>query len=117
MSAIANNLPVATPEMRAKAAAKSVEERRYRAAEKMRIKAGAVSMAEALENTRLSRMRVRDLVRSMPGVGPSCAQGALERMGIDPARRLGGLGSRQRAALTSWAQASCPHARAAKGGE
>lgn len=117
MSVTVNKLPASTPEMRAKAAARSIEERRYRAAEKRRIKAGAVSMSAALSNERLSRMRVRDLARSMPGVGPNRAQDALERMGIDPTRRLGGLGSRQRAALVSWAEESCPAAATAKEGE
>lgn len=117
MSVTVNKLPFATPEMRAKATARSIEERRYRAAEKKRIKAGSVSMSEALGDERLSHMRVRDLARSMPGVGPNRAQDALERIGIDPTRRLGGLGPRQRAALISWADSSRTSALAAKGGE
>lgn len=51
------------------------------------------------------RTRVRAFVMSWPGYGAARADALIGRLGISPARRLGGLGSRQRAALMDAAPA------------
>lgn len=47
----------------------------------------------------VARIKVFDLVKALPGVGPVGAQHLLEQSGIDRTRRLAGLGVRQRASL------------------
>ncbi len=47
----------------------------------------------------IARIKVVDLVKSLPGVGPVGAQHILDGIGIDTARRLGGLRVRQRQQL------------------
>ena len=44
-------------------------------------------------------LRVRELLTSIPGLGPARADRTLERLGISPRKRLGGLGARQRERL------------------
>ena len=40
-------------------------------------------------------MRVRELIESLPGVGEIRAKNILERAGISPTRRVGGVGRSQ----------------------
>ena len=47
----------------------------------------------------LSKMKVHDLLRSLPGVGDRRATSLMEEIGIAASRRLKGLGVHQRAAL------------------
>ncbi|MFM9263228.1 MULTISPECIES: integration host factor, actinobacterial type [Rhodococcus] len=47
----------------------------------------------------IARIKVVDLMKSLPGVGPVGAQRLLDGIGIDSARRLGGLRARQRQEL------------------
>lgn len=44
-------------------------------------------------------LRVRDLMRSIPGIGPTRADRLLADLGIAAVKRVGGLGARQRARL------------------
>ena len=53
------------------------------------------------EGRAIARMPVRDLLAAMPGVGPVRAAVLMERSGISPTRRVGGLGSRQLQVLAS----------------
>lgn len=47
----------------------------------------------------VARIKVLDLIKALPGVGPVGAQHLLAEIGIAGARRLRGLGVRQRASL------------------
>lgn len=47
-------------------------------------------------------LRVADLLRAVPGIGPTRSARVLESLGIAPVKRVGGLGSRQRDALRAY---------------
>jgi ribosomal protein S13 len=47
----------------------------------------------------LRKMKVHDLLRSLPGVGERRATALMEEFGIAASRRIKGLGVHQRAAL------------------
>lgn len=67
------------------------------------LKSGDLRLEEALraadEDEAIGRTRVRILLQNLPGVGPRGAVKAMEELGIDPDRRVRGLGSRQREGL------------------
>ena len=96
-------LPQLTEEQRAAALAKAAEARRVRAELKERLKRGGVSMTEVLKQSDsddvLGKMTVAALPEAMPGVGKVRAAQIMERLEIEPSRRLRGLGDRQRKAL------------------
>lgn len=100
---MANQLPILDAEARLSALAKSAEVRHRRAVLKGEMKAGRLGMAEALEHEDLQRVRVRDIIASMPGVGASRTADAMERLKIKPGLRVARAGARQRAALIAWA--------------
>ena len=50
-------------------------------------------------NEVIGKMRVVDLLQSMPGLGKVRARQVMERLGIAESRRVRGLGSKQVAAL------------------
>jgi len=50
-------------------------------------------------------MRVRELLTSIPGIGPTRVARIMDELGIADAKRVGGLGSRQREKLRAWLQA------------
>ncbi|WP_426725394.1 guanylate kinase [Curtobacterium flaccumfaciens] len=101
------------PEVDRVAAAKAaVAARRARAAVKAAIASGersALDVARAawddslVESTSAERsLRVRDLLVSLPGIGPARAEAIMGTLRIAPSKRLGGLGTRQRSALADW---------------
>jgi guanylate kinase len=101
------------PEVDRVAAAKAaVAARRARAAVKAAIASGersALDVARAawddslVETTSAERsLRVRDLLVSLPGIGPARAEAIMGTLRIAPSKRLGGLGTRQRTALADW---------------
>jgi guanylate kinase len=101
------------PEVDRVAAAKAaVAARRARAAVKAAIASGersALDVARAawddslVETTSAERsLRVRDLLVSLPGIGPARAEAIMGSLRIASTKRLGGLGTRQRAALADW---------------
>lgn len=47
-------------------------------------------------------LRVRELLMSLPGMGPTRVGRAMEELGIAEAKRVGGLGPRQREKLADW---------------
>ena len=97
------SLPELDPEQRAAALAKATEARRIRAELKQMLKAGEVSLGEVLDRADtaepLAKMRVADVLESMPAFGPVKARRLMEELEIAPSRRLRGLGPRQREAL------------------
>ena len=94
-------LPVMTPEMRAEALRKAAESRAARAAALARVRRGDLSVPAVLEDKEpaLLKARVRQLLCAVPGVGTVTAEKVLGELGIDPDRRVAGLGPKQRAAL------------------
>jgi hypothetical protein len=96
-------LPPLTPEQRQAALNKAAASRRERAAVKNRLKHSGASITEVLRdgerNEVIGKMRVLDLLQSMPGLGKVRARQVMERLGIAESRRVRGLGSKQVAAL------------------
>lgn len=96
-------LPPLTPEQRAAALEKAASARRARAALKVRLKSQGTSLAEVLDSGGLDdavgKMKVVAVLEAMPGVGKVRAQKLMEELEISPARRVRGLGAKQREAL------------------
>lgn len=95
--------PLLTPEERARALEVAKASRRERAAAKAEIHKGALSFSAFLEladsNEVLAKMRVIELLESMPGYGKIRAQALMDKFAISPTRRVKGLGRHQRVAL------------------
>ena len=96
-------LPPMTPEQRQAALARAAEARRVRAEVKNRLKHSGASLREVLDQAAsdddVSKIKVVDLLQSLPGVGKVRAQQVMERVGIAESRRLRGLGPKQVEAL------------------
>lgn len=95
--------PKLTPEQRASALAKATASRRTRADLKAQVKKGLVTIEDVLglaqSDSAIAKMRVRELLESIPGVGKIRAVAMMERLGISTPRRLQGLGIHQRREL------------------
>jgi transposase len=96
-------LPPLTPEQRQAALDKAAASRRERAEVKNRLKHSGASIVDVLrqgqENEVIGKMRVLDLLQSMPGLGKVRARQMMERLSISESRRVRGLGANQIAAL------------------
>ncbi len=96
-------LPPLTPEQRQAALDKAAASRRERAEIKNRLKNSGGSILDVLAqgqtNEVIGKMRVIDLLQSMPGLGKVRARQVMERLGIAESRRVRGLGTKQVAAL------------------
>ncbi len=96
-------LPRLTPEQRQANLDKAAASRRARAEVKNRLKHSGASIIEVIEqgqsNDVIGKMRVLDLLQSMPGIGKVRAHQLMERLGISESRRVRGLGINQIAAL------------------
>ena len=96
-------LPPLTPEQRQAALEKAAASRRERAEVKNRLKNSGASISEVIEegqrNEVIGKMKVIDLLQSMPGLGKVRARQLMERLGIAESRRVRGLGTKQVAAL------------------
>lgn len=96
-------LPKLTAEQRAAALEKAAQARKLRAEVKNKLKTSAASLAEVLDqatvNEVIAKLKVRDLLQSLPGVGQVRAKEIMERIGIADSRRLRGLGANQIQAL------------------
>lgn len=86
------------------ARAAATDARRARAALKEQVKSGVLTLGEAIaaanENDALSRIKVVDLLRSLPRVGVTRSQEIMEALDIAPNRRIRGLGRHQIQRLT-----------------
>lgn len=95
--------PELDPEQRRAALAKAAEVRRIRADVKQMLKAGEVTLPELFAKAdgaeALARMRVHQVLESMPNFGKVKARKLMEELDIARSRRIQGLGHRQRAAL------------------
>ncbi|QIX26873.1 30S ribosomal protein S13 [Nocardioides sp. JQ2195] len=96
-------LPPLTPEQRQAALDKAASSRRERAEVKNRLKNSGASIIEVVRegqtNEVIGKMRVIDLLQSMPGLGKVRARQLMERLNIAESRRVRGLGVKQVAAL------------------
>ena len=96
--------PQLTPEQRSLALAKAKESRQIRAAIKNQVKNQQLSILQVLvlaqQDSAIAKMRVMELVESVPGVGKIRATTILERLGISLTRRIMGLGRHQLESLT-----------------
>jgi hypothetical protein len=96
-------LPPLTPEQRQAALDKAAASRRERAEVKNRLKNSGASISDVLDqghrNEVIGKMRVVDLLCSMPGVGKVRAKQLMQRIGIAESCRVRGLGTKQVAAL------------------
>jgi hypothetical protein len=98
-------LPQLTPEQRQAALDKAAASRRERAAVKNRLKHSGATISEVLAegqtNEVIGKMRVFDLLQSMPGVGKVRAKQLMLRLKISESRRVRGLGANQSSALVA----------------
>jgi len=96
-------LPPRTAEQRAEDLLKAAAARAERSEIKKRLKRGEFTLAEVIEDARTDevtgKMKVSDVLKSLPGVGNVRAAQIMERIGIPENRRVRGLGDNQRAAL------------------
>jgi hypothetical protein len=96
-------LPRLTPDERRANLDKAAASRRRRAEVKNRLKHSGGSILEVLDQGQqdevIGKMRVIDLLQSMPGLGKVRARQMMERLGISESRRVRGLGINQVAAL------------------
>ncbi|MCR1783042.1 30S ribosomal protein S13 [Nocardioides carbamazepini] len=96
-------LPPLTPEQRQAALEKAAAARRERAEVKNRLKNSGGSIRDVLQqgqvNEVIGKMKVLDLLQSVPGLGKVRARQVMERLGIAESRRVRGLGAKQVAAL------------------
>lgn len=100
---------VAPPDVdRAAASRAAIAARRARAAIKEAVAAKARSAVDVLDagernpESAEARMRVRELLASIPGIGPVRSTKILQQLGVSESKRVGGLGIRQRARLRDW---------------
>lgn len=97
--------PVLTPEQRADALIKAAHSRRARADAKAKVKSGLLGISDVLilakSEPAIAKMRVSELLESLPGVGKIRAAAIMERLAISAPRRIQGLGIHQRAELIS----------------
>lgn len=95
--------PQLTPEERQAALDKAAASRKRRAEIKKELKAGALTISKiydiAQHDSAIAKMRVIELIESIPGVGKVRSLAALERLGISISRRIQGLGRHQLKAL------------------
>jgi hypothetical protein len=96
-------VPELSAEQRRAALEKAAVVRRERAEVKNRLKNSGASLSEVLkegqDNEVVGKMKVVDLLQSMPGLGKVRARKLMEEIGISESRRVRGLGANQIAAL------------------
>lgn len=95
-------IPELTDGQRLAALDKAMEARRARHSIKVALKAGTLDPVRAIGMEGARRMKVRDFLRALPGVGKAKADRAMYRLEIAPSRRIGGLGRRQVKRLIDW---------------
>jgi len=91
--------PQLTSEQRQQALLKAAASRKRRSEVKIKIKNGEFSVDTILEMAKtddaVAKMRVKELLESLSGVGRVRAQSLMERLDISPTRRIQGLGRLQ----------------------
>lgn len=97
------SIPTLSPEQLSAAREAATRARRVRAEFKARVRAGDLSLSEALdeaaEDDVLAHVKVVDLLKALPRVGEKRSAEIMERLDIAPNRRIRGLGRHQIAGL------------------
>jgi hypothetical protein len=99
--------PPQTPESRAAALEKAAASRRVRAEAKEKLKIGSMNLSELFgaadlgdeTGDMLAKLKVVNVLESLPGVGKVRARKIMEELDIKESRRIRGLGANQRKAL------------------
>ena len=93
--------PTISTEDRNAALALAAQARIDRAAAKVALKRGAITLADVFSDpaSPLQRAYVRQVLRALPRVGRAKADRVMQEVDIDPNRRIQGLGERQRMEL------------------
>ena len=99
------------PVDRAAASRAAIIARRARAAVKNEVTSGTRSAADVLDAAWAdppaeveAGLRVRELLLSIPSLGPTRVSKVMSELGIAEAKRVGGLGARQRPRLRDWVE-------------
>lgn len=94
-------IPELSKSERTKALAKAQKVRSARMEARKQLKAGKLTLKKVLNSKDevYTKMRVKYLLESLPQVGKITAAKVMDEIGIDEARRVQGLGSRQKAQL------------------
>jgi hypothetical protein len=89
--------PILSTDERRAALAKAAESRKIRAAFKTEIKSGQRHWLDAFKSNdeAIRKMRIKELLQSLPGFGEIRAITILDRAGISHARRIQGIGKTQ----------------------
>lgn len=89
--------PILSIDERRAALIKAAESRKIRAVFKTEIKLGKRHWLEAFQSSdeAIRKMRVKELLQSLPGFGEIRAVAILDRAGISHARRIQGIGKSQ----------------------
>ena len=107
--------PRLSPEERADALAIAKASRQERAQVKQEIQRGNLTISQFLDmssfNSVLAKMRVLELLESVPGYGKIRAHGLMEKLQISSTRRVQGLGRHQRLALLKEFEIPSTHPR------
>jgi len=95
--------PALSQEQRQAALEKAAAVRKQRAELKDRLKMGSVSLKELLDQGQhdevVGKMKVINVLESLPGLGKVKARRAMDEVGISETRRVQGLGDQQRRKL------------------
>lgn len=95
--------PALTADQRQAALEKAAAARRQRAEIKEKLKMGSINLAELLDQAgqdeMIAKMKVLAVLESLPKLGKVKARRLMEQVGISEARRVQGLGVKQRQAL------------------
>ena len=94
-------LPTLSDEDRKAALAKAAEARRKRAELKAELKSGKRNLKDVLAKSddTVGKMKVANVLESLPGVGKVRARKLMEKLDISASRRIRGLGAKQRESL------------------
>jgi hypothetical protein len=95
--------PTLSQDQRQAALEKAAAVRKQRAELKDRLKMGSVSLKELLDQGQsdevIGKMKVINVLESLPGLGKVKARRAMDEVGISETRRVQGLGEQQRRKL------------------
>ncbi|HUB68874.1 MAG TPA: integration host factor, actinobacterial type [Acidimicrobiales bacterium] len=95
--------PALSPDQRQAALEKAAAVRKQRAELKDRLKMGSISLKELLDQGQhdevIGKMKVINVLESLPGLGKVKARRAMDEVGISETRRVQGLGDQQRRKL------------------
>ena len=88
-------------EERKAALLKAVKARKIRSDFKLQVKNKQIRWHEAFESTEeaIQKMRIKELLESIPSFGSTRAENILDQIGISHSRRIKGIGIRQKSEL------------------